>query len=614
MKKASDKINVGSIPAYVAPESMGMETGKYVVDINDTNSVASVLKHHIDHFDEFLQPLAGCGLFYGTVDKNGKFKALKGCEHSEETFIKAVADIPELLPLLEEYARMAVAASRRTQSGPWTSDDTVVGQFAVVELATRDKKYMPLLKEYMEANAEIKHSEDLKATFESVAMALERKWDATGEDPEEKKFKKWLVNFKTDLDYRLETGNDPDKNSNSSMKISDSNIRINNKNFPKFFACIKDVLSQKKALPKEKLIDNAYHVLNALGARIPLKRLAELVENGELPSRSVLDEPHEWAYWEQQMVTEGTKENLQSFAINFKKKEDLESTLQRMVEHFDDYCMFWRYSFFPDSWYITNLSRKNHRHNERDLYIAIAKFPELEPLVTAYVEKITEANRRQPLLTVSGKLSPRGLYAAAVMAFFNDANNEKMLAYIKSFDVAGTPIALDSEMHTIGSLWREIGRKPELPKTFAAYPDLQKVKAPEPPKEANAPNLESIISEAVRKGDINAKDDAGRTPLHYAVMQPRNERQTFENKLAYLLENGADVNAQDNDGNTAIHLTAYPGGDYLSLLFKKPNLKLTNNAGKSALDCIMESGFYGSSDVYCMGVKRKVDSLLRESN
>ena len=73
------------------------------------------------------------------------------------------------------------------------------------------------------------------------------------------------------------------------------------------------------------------------------------------------------------------------------------------------------------------------------------------------------------------------------------------------------------------------------------------------PQTAKAPDI--LIIEAVRKGnieavkqhlaagsDVNAKDDSGWTPLHWAASK-------VHNKIAKLLiEEGADVNAVNKDG------------------------------------------------------------------
>ena len=48
--------------------------------------------------------------------------------------------------------------------------------------------------------------------------------------------------------------------------------------------------------------------------------------------------------------------------------------------------------------------------------------------------------------------------------------------------------------------------------------------------------------------DVNAKNDHGGTPLHYAAY--RNDNSAV---IEALLEAGADVNAKNDDGNTPLH-------------------------------------------------------------
>ena len=56
-----------------------------------------------------------------------------------------------------------------------------------------------------------------------------------------------------------------------------------------------------------------------------------------------------------------------------------------------------------------------------------------------------------------------------------------------------------------------------------------------------------VLSGCGADADIDAKDDAGFTPLHEAAM---------DNSLdvaRLLLDRGAEVDAKDNDGNTPLH-------------------------------------------------------------
>jgi len=71
--------------------------------------------------------------------------------------------------------------------------------------------------------------------------------------------------------------------------------------------------------------------------------------------------------------------------------------------------------------------------------------------------------------------------------------------------------------------------------------------------------------------DPNARDDEGRTPLHYASNVEVAE---------LLLKHGADPNAQDNEGNTPLHVAVREGDlDMVELLIKYANPNIKNNKG-----------------------------------
>jgi len=47
--------------------------------------------------------------------------------------------------------------------------------------------------------------------------------------------------------------------------------------------------------------------------------------------------------------------------------------------------------------------------------------------------------------------------------------------------------------------------------------------------------------------DVNTQDDAGKAPIHYAVLSGS------ESVIKFLCEKGADVNTQDNAGKAPLH-------------------------------------------------------------
>ena len=75
----------------------------------------------------------------------------------------------------------------------------------------------------------------------------------------------------------------------------------------------------------------------------------------------------------------------------------------------------------------------------------------------------------------------------------------------------------------------------------------------------NTKTIELLID---KKADLKAKDNYGKTPLHWAI--GRGNTKTIE----LLIEAGADVNAKDNDGRTPLQL-AIEEGNTDSIHFRK---------------------------------------------
>ena len=295
----------------------------------------------------------------------------------------------------------------------------------------------------------------------------------------EKKFQKLLKGYKNSLDYILETNqpayNNPLSPSQIERKYIMKYILVDSDNFPLFVKVVREAIASRKALPKDKIIESAYQLLHIMGVRLPLKTLVEIIESGHVPDGFTFDpKKQDWAGWEQ--------EDLKNFAIDLTKEQDLEKMLRRFTGQFDDFLMTWRYDYYSSHFRIEDLSepegsskRLHYIAAESTLFLAVTRFPGLEKWVVEYVEKITEANRSHLLLTIfnSNIVRARGGAAAAVMVLLNPGNDEKLLAYLRTVDTAEFSVPADVTFRQLKAIWREAAQQPDLPVTYAAYPQLK---------------------------------------------------------------------------------------------------------------------------------------------
>ena len=82
------------------------------------------------------------------------------------------------------------------------------------------------------------------------------------------------------------------------------------------------------------------------------------------------------------------------------------------------------------------------------------------------------------------------------------------------------------------------------------------------------------------KADIRAKDNAGRTPLHEAILT--GDKDVVE----LLLAHKANINAKDKEGGTPLHWAVGHGNIVVVrlLLAHKPDVNVRDNKGRTPLD------------------------------
>ena len=107
---------------------------------------------------------------------------------------------------------------------------------------------------------------------------------------------------------------------------------------------------------------------------------------------------------------------------------------------------------------------------------------------------------------------------------------------------------------------------------------------------ANKGNIEAVKQHLDAGTDVNAKDSARWTPLHYAAANGHKE------VVELLIARGADVNAKDVNGGTPLHIAAFRDQkETAKLLIAKGadvNAKMVSGAkkGNTPLDAANETG------------------------
>ena len=100
----------------------------------------------------------------------------------------------------------------------------------------------------------------------------------------------------------------------------------------------------------------------------------------------------------------------------------------------------------------------------------------------------------------------------------------------------------------------------------------------------------AILKRLIDKGgDVNARNQDGITPLHWAIAKGDVEI------VRVLLASGADINVTDAEGITPLHWVAYKGYEVIVkvLVIAGADIKATDNNGSTVLDYAAQGGYTG---------------------
>ena len=127
----------------------------------------------------------------------------------------------------------------------------------------------------------------------------------------------------------------------------------------------------------------------------------------------------------------------------------------------------------------------------------------------------------------------------------------------------------------------------QLEPTTAKAPDIDIYGA------AYTGNIEAIKQHLAAGTDVNAKNEWGGTPLHYATFGGHKE------VVELLIAKGADVNAKDGVGETPLHWTAKEGNkEVVELLIAKgADLNAKTSDDKTPLDFAISTRMIQTADL-----------------
>jgi len=120
-------------------------------------------------------------------------------------------------------------------------------------------------------------------------------------------------------------------------------------------------------------------------------------------------------------------------------------------------------------------------------------------------------------------------------------------------------------------------------------------------------NIEAVKQHLAAGADVNAKDENGWTPLHYAA------NIGYKEIAELLIANGADVNAQSEDKSTALHTAAYWGQKEVAelLIGKGADVNAKDEDGWIPLH---RAAYYGRTEIAELLIAEGADVNAKTNN
>ncbi|XP_076300828.1 uncharacterized protein LOC143219007 isoform X2 [Lasioglossum baleicum] len=150
--------------------------------------------------------------------------------------------------------------------------------------------------------------------------------------------------------------------------------------------------------------------------------------------------------------------------------------------------------------------------------------------------------------SLSSSADKNNLSIIILYDFYYEKNQDKMLTLKIEFNDKKIFLRKDKKRISSAGSFSELTKKVDIDSNDAVMYEIQKQKLFEAIERNNIGDVKELINHGV---SIDAKNNDGQTPLHYAAKSDKLE------VVKYLIEEkGANVNVKDNDGQTPLHSAA----------------------------------------------------------